>query len=108
MAERLQHEHARMLRLRPDGSKLTWSVATMSRFDEPGRSPKPFFITWDDVSMRPDKVCATSQGQNGQSAMNQTDALDKSTQKASNNTGKLPCKLHDPERLPDWYSDAPA
>ena len=60
VAERLNHEHARMLRLRPDGSKLTWSVATMSGFDEPGRTPKPFFITWDDVSMRPDKVCAIS------------------------------------------------
>ena len=56
IAERLGAEHARMLRLRPDGSKLTWSVATMSRFDEAGRTPKPFFITWDDVSMRPDKV----------------------------------------------------
>ncbi len=45
-----------MTRLRPDGSKLTWRVATMSRFDEPGRAPKPFFITWDDPSLRPDKV----------------------------------------------------
>ncbi len=45
-----------MVRLRPDGSKLTWRVATMSKFDEPGRAPKPFFITWDDPSLRPDKV----------------------------------------------------
>ncbi len=56
VAKRLDHEHARMLRLRPDGSKLTWSVATMSRFQDSGRAPKPFFITWDDPSMRPDKV----------------------------------------------------
>lgn len=47
-----------MLRLRPDGSKLTWRVACMSEFDAPGRAPKPFFITWDDPTIRPDKVCA--------------------------------------------------
>jgi hypothetical protein len=46
-----------MLRLRPDGSKLTWRVACMSEFDAPGRAPKPFFITWDDPTIRPDKVC---------------------------------------------------
>ena len=45
-----------MVRLRPDGSQLTWRVATMSKFDEPGRAPKPFFITWDDPALRPDKV----------------------------------------------------
>lgn len=49
-----------MVRLRPDGSKLTWRVATMSRFDEEGRAPKPFFITWDDPSLRPDKVQDTA------------------------------------------------
>ena len=58
VAKRLKHEHARMERRRPDGSKLTWSVAGMERLDEPGRIPKPFFITWDDPSMRPDKVIA--------------------------------------------------
>lgn len=56
VAKRLDHEHARMLRLRPDGGRLTWSVAAMSRFQDAGRAPKPFFITWDDPSMRPDKV----------------------------------------------------
>lgn len=56
VAKRLNQEHARMLRLRPDGSKLTWSVAAMSKFGEAGRTPKPFFITWDDPKMRPDKV----------------------------------------------------
>lgn len=56
VAKRLDQGHARMLRLRPDGSKLTWSVATMSRFQKAGRTPKPFFITWDDPTMRPDKV----------------------------------------------------
>lgn len=45
-----------MLRKRPDGSDLTWKVATMSRFDEPDRAPKPFFISWDDPAKRPDKV----------------------------------------------------
>lgn len=45
-----------MVRVRPDGSKLTWRVAAMSKFDKPGRAPKPFFITWDDSSIRPDKV----------------------------------------------------
>jgi hypothetical protein len=49
-----------MVRLRPDGSELTWRVATMSKFDEPGRAPKPFFITWDDPALRPDKVRSDS------------------------------------------------
>lgn len=53
---RLDHMQGHMVRLRPDGSKLTWRVATMSKFDEPGRAPKPFFITWDDPAIRPDKV----------------------------------------------------
>lgn len=53
---RLDHMLGHMVRLRPDGSKLTWRVATMSKFDEPGRAPKPFFITWDDPALRPDKV----------------------------------------------------
>ena len=48
--------HKPMLRMLPDGSNLTWSVATMSRFDDPSRAPKPFFISWDDPSKRPDKV----------------------------------------------------
>ncbi len=52
----MDHMLGHMVRLRPDGSKLTWRVATMSKFDEPGRAPKPFFITWDDPSLRPDKV----------------------------------------------------
>lgn len=56
VARRLKHSHDRMLRTRPDGSKLTWSVAAMERFEEPGRTPKPFFITWDEPSKRPDKV----------------------------------------------------
>ncbi len=47
-----------MVRLRPDGSKLTWRVAAMSKFEEAGREPKPFFITWDDPSVRPDKARA--------------------------------------------------
>ena len=55
-AKRLKHDHARMERHRPDGSKLTWSVAGMERLLERGRAPKPFFITWDDPSVRPDKV----------------------------------------------------
>ena len=55
-AERLKAETAPMLRLRPDGSRLTWRVAAMSGFADPSRAPKPFFITWDDPSMRPDKV----------------------------------------------------
>ena len=59
-AKRLNHEHARMLRIKPDGGKLTWSVGTMSRFEDHDRAPKPFFITWDDPSMRPDKVNMTS------------------------------------------------
>ena len=45
-----------MVRLRPDGSKLTWRVAAMSKFDAPGREAKPFFITWDNPEIRPDKV----------------------------------------------------
>jgi hypothetical protein len=58
ISKRLDHMLGHMTRLRPDGSKLTWRVATMSRFDEPGRAPKPFFITWDDPSLRPDKFQA--------------------------------------------------
>ena len=53
---RLDHMLGHMVRLRPDGSELTWRVATMSKFDEPGRAPKPFFITWDNPALRPDKV----------------------------------------------------
>ena len=56
VSKRLDAMLGHMLRLRPDGSKLTWRVAAMSQFDAPGRKPKPFFITWDDPSMRPDKV----------------------------------------------------
>lgn len=56
VAKRLKHDHARMERHRPDGSKLTWSVAAMERLEESGRAPKPFFITWDDPTVRPDKV----------------------------------------------------
>ena len=55
-SKRLDHMYKPMLRKLPDGSDLTWSVATMSRFDEPDRAPKPFFISWDDPSKRPDKV----------------------------------------------------
>ena len=55
-AARLEHMLGHMVRLRPDGSQLTWRVATMSKFDEAGRAPKPFFITWDDPALRPDKV----------------------------------------------------
>ncbi|EIE25604.1 hypothetical protein COCSUDRAFT_52943 [Coccomyxa subellipsoidea C-169] len=47
-----------MLRVRPDGCELTWRVAAMSRFKEEGRASKPFFITWDDPSVRPDKLSA--------------------------------------------------
>lgn len=50
-----------MLRKLPDGSDLTWQVAAMSRFDELGRAPKPFFITWDDPTHRPDKVSPRQQ-----------------------------------------------
>ena len=62
-SKRLDHMHKPMLRTLPDGSNLTWSVATMSRFDEPDRAPKPFFISWDDPTKRPDKVspCAGAQ-----------------------------------------------
>lgn len=52
---RLGHMLGHMERVLPGGESLTWRVATMSRFDEPGRAPKPFFITWDDPSRRPDK-----------------------------------------------------
>lgn len=55
-SKRLSHMYKPMLRKRPDGSDLTWKVATMSRFDEPDRAPKPFFISWDDPTKRPDKV----------------------------------------------------
>ncbi len=53
-----------MLRVRPDGCELTWRVAAMSRFKEEGRASKPFFITWDDPSVRPDKVRAAVQWRN--------------------------------------------
>ncbi len=56
-SERLDAMQKPMLRILPDGQHLTWRVAAMSRFDEPGRAPKPFFITWDDPTHRPDKVC---------------------------------------------------
>lgn len=55
-SERLGAMTKPMLRLRPDGSELTWRVAAMSRFKEEGRASKPFFITWDDPKIRPDKV----------------------------------------------------
>lgn len=58
ISKRLDHMLGHMLRLLPDGRKLTWRVAAMSQFDAPGRTPKPFFITWDDPSIRPDKVTA--------------------------------------------------
>ena len=58
LPRRLDHTLGHMLRLRPDGSKLTWRVAAMSKFEEAGREPKPFFITWDDPSVRPDKARA--------------------------------------------------
>ena len=60
IAERLGGESKPMLRIRPDGQHLTWRVGCMSRFTEPGRHPKPFFITWDSPDMRPDKVCGSS------------------------------------------------
>ncbi|MCJ1422134.1 hypothetical protein MMC29_000013 [Sticta canariensis] len=64
-AERLRAETAPMLRLRPDGSRLTWRVAAMSDFGK-DRGPKPFFITWDDPSIRPDKVgTSTRSGSKG-------------------------------------------
>ena len=56
-SERLGQETAPMLRIRPDGQHLTWRVGAMSKFEAAGRTPKPFFITWDDANMRPDKVC---------------------------------------------------
>lgn len=59
-SKRLDHMYKPMLRKRPDGSDLTWKVATMSRFEEPDRSPKPFFISWDDPTKRPDKVSRCS------------------------------------------------
>ena len=62
-SKRLDHMHKPMLRTLPDGSALTWSVATMSRFDEPDRAPKPFFISWDDPTKRPDKVCFCAESQ---------------------------------------------
>ena len=55
-AERLGQETAPMLRIKPGGQHLTWRVSAMSKFGG-DRAPKPFFITWDDPSMRPDKVC---------------------------------------------------
>ncbi|KAK9834753.1 hypothetical protein WJX74_009501 [Apatococcus lobatus] len=57
-AERLKADTAPMRRFRPDGTNITWRVAAMSRFMEPDRDPKPFFITWDDVKTRPDKLPA--------------------------------------------------
>ena len=36
----------------------------MERFEEPGRAAKPFFITWDDPSIRPDKVLCSLGMQN--------------------------------------------
>ena len=54
-SERLNQDTAPMLRIKPDGQHLTWRVAAMSKFGA-DRAPKPFFITWDDPSMRPDKV----------------------------------------------------
>lgn len=56
ISKRLNHMLGHMKRVLPGGDYLTWRVATMSRFHEPGRAPKPFFITWDDPSKRPDKV----------------------------------------------------
>lgn len=55
-AARLGQESARMLRLLPNGAELRWAVGAMSKFDTPGRTPQPFFITWDDPQFRPDKV----------------------------------------------------
>ena len=55
-SKRLNHMYKPMLRKLPDGSGLTWKVATMSRFEEPDRAPKPFFISWDDPIKRPDKA----------------------------------------------------
>ena len=64
VSKRLKHMLGHMLRLLPDKRELTWRVAAMSRFGEPERAPKPFFITWDDPSIRPDKVpLATAVGQ---------------------------------------------
>ena len=59
-SQRLDAMTKPMLRTLPDGRPLTWRVAAMSRFDEPGRTGKPFFITWDDPSCRPDKVSLPS------------------------------------------------
>jgi hypothetical protein len=56
ISKRLDHMLGHMKRVLPGGDYLTWRVATMSRFHEPDRAPKPFFITWDDPSKRPDKV----------------------------------------------------
>lgn len=56
VSKRLDHMLGHMLRLLPDKRELTWRVAAMSRFHEPERAPQPFFITWDDPSIRPDKV----------------------------------------------------
>ena len=55
-SERLNQDTAPMLRIKPGGQHLTWRVAAMSAFGA-DRAPKPFFITWDDPSMRPDRVC---------------------------------------------------
>lgn len=56
VSKRLDHMLGHMLRVLPDKRELTWRVAAMSRFHEPARAPQPFFITWDDPSIRPDKV----------------------------------------------------
>ena len=58
-SKRLKHMYKPMLRKLPDGSSLTWKVATMSRFEESDRAPKPFFISWDDPTQRPDKASST-------------------------------------------------
>ncbi len=55
-SKRLKHMYKPMLRKLPDGSSLTWKVATMSCFEESNRAPKPFFISWDDPTQRPDKA----------------------------------------------------
>ena len=55
-SQRLDAMSKPMLRTLPDGRALTWRVAAMSRFEEAGRTAKPFFITWDDPSARPDKA----------------------------------------------------
>lgn len=60
ISKRLDHMLGHMVRVRPDGSELTWRVAAMSRFGDPGRGAQPFFITWDNPALRPDKIEATT------------------------------------------------